>query len=194
MSQGAFITLVGFVAQDPNIRTTTTGRLLTKLRVGTTPRHHDRATGEWQDGETSYYTVTCWARLAEHARASLHKGEPVIVKGRFNTSSFVDKEGRPRTSVEITADTIGHDLSRGPANYIRTGGLRPPADSDKPAGASTDNADIPADDEEMFDEEAIERFGRDLDHADVAAHALADDPDEDENDDAAQPATATASF
>ena len=123
MSQGGYVTLVGFVAQDPNIRTTATGKLVTKVRVGTTPRFRDSATGRWRDAETSYYNVSCWARLADHVRASLHKGNPVIVKGRFRTSTFEDKNGQLRTSIEITADTVGHDLSRG------HGELHPPADS-----------------------------------------------------------------
>jgi single-stranded DNA-binding protein len=38
MSQGAFVTLVGYVAQEPNIRTTRTGKTVTDLRVGTNPR------------------------------------------------------------------------------------------------------------------------------------------------------------
>jgi single-stranded DNA-binding protein len=54
MSQGGYVTLVGFVAQDPTIRTTATGKLLTKVRVGTTPRYRDSATGQWRDAETSY--------------------------------------------------------------------------------------------------------------------------------------------
>ena len=66
MSQGGYVTLVGFVAQDPNIRTTTTGKLVTKVRVGATPRFRDSATGQWRDAETSYYNVSCWSRLADH--------------------------------------------------------------------------------------------------------------------------------
>ena len=97
MSQGGYVTLVGFVAQDPTIRTTATGKLLTKVRVGTTPRYREGATGQWRDAETSYYNVSCWSRLADNVRASLHKGDPVIVKGRFRTSTFEDKEGRLRT-------------------------------------------------------------------------------------------------
>src|SRR5205807_6985616 len=37
MSQGAFVTLVGYVAQEPSIRTTKTGKTATDLRVGITP-------------------------------------------------------------------------------------------------------------------------------------------------------------
>ncbi len=190
MSQGGYVTLVGFVAQDPNIRTTTTGKLVTKVRVGATPRFRDNATGQWRDGETSYFNVSCWSRLADHVRASLHKGDPVIVKGRFKTNSFEDKNGQLRTSIEITADTVGHDLSRGPANYIR---LRPQhvnTDDDRASDETAENPenlDVPEGPDEMIDEDAIERFGRDLDDADLAARALAEDQEEDEAAGAAVP-------
>ena len=175
MSQGGYVTLVGFVAQDPNIRTTTTGKLVTKVRVGATPRFRDSATGQWRDAETSYYNVSCWSRLADHVRASLHKGDPVIVKGRFKTSSFEDKNGQLRTSIEITADTVGHDLSRGPANYIRPRPQRVTTEGD-PAAEAPDLDEGP---DEMIDEEAVERFGRDLEEADLAARALAEGEGED---------------
>ncbi len=190
MSQGGYVTLVGFVAQDPNIRTTATGKHVTKVRVGTTPRFRDSATGQWRDAETSYYNVSCWARLADHVRASLHKGDPVIVKGRFRTSTFEDKNGQLRTSIEITADTVGHDLSRGPANYIR---LRPQhvKTEDDPAGEEfPESPDVPEGPDGMIDEDAIERFGRDLDDAEVAARAL----EEDEAAETAEPSVPTAPF
>ncbi len=181
MSQGGYVTLVGFVAQDPNIRTTATGKLVTRVRVGTTPRFRDSATGEWRDAETSYFNVSCWARLADHVRASLHKGDPVIVKGRFRTSTFEDKNGQLRTSIEITADTVGHDLSRGPANYLRPRPARVNSEDDTAGDEFTENPDLPEGPEGpvgpdgMIDEDAIERFGRDLDDAEVAARALEED-------------------
>ena len=131
MSQGAFVTLVGYVAQEPNIRTTKTGKTVTELRVGITPRYLDQATGEWRDAESSYFTVSCWDRLAHHVRASMHKGEPVLVRGKFKTSTYEDKDGRPRTDTRITADTVGHDLSRGIANYIKHRSKQPPAEADE---------------------------------------------------------------
>ena len=181
MSQGAFVTLVGYVAQEPSIRTTKTGKTITELRVGITPRYRDQATGEWRDAESSYFTVSCWDRLAQHVRASMHKGEPVLVRGKFKTSTYEDKDGRPRTDTRITADTVGHDLSRGIANYIRQRSKQPPAEGD-PAGdrASEHVPGIPelaGGPDEVLDEDAIERFGRDLDDADLAARAFTDDPD-----------------
>ena len=197
MSQGGYVTLVGFVAQDPNIRTTATGKLVTRVRVGTTPRFRESATGQWRDAETSYFNVSCWSRLADHVRASLHKGDPVIVKGRFRTSTFEDKNGQLRTAIEITADTVGHDLSRGPANYMRPRPQHTSTEGGAAGGASAENPenpDSPEGPEEMIDEEAIERFGRDLDEADLAARALAEDQEEGEAAEAAVPPLPAAPF
>jgi len=144
------VTLIGFVAREPNLRTTKDGRQVADVRVGATTRIYDRAEDEWRDGETCYYTVNCWRRLAGHVRASLRKGDPVMVKGRFRTHTYQDKQNRIRTEVEIVADTIGHDLSRGVANYMRPE-RRPREDTDNVAGtdpvaadAGTANPDDPA--------------------------------------------------
>src|SRR5690349_5684162 len=110
MSQGGYVTLVGFVAQDPIQRPTKDGVLVTDLRVGATPRVQDRVTNQWRDGETSYYDVSCWRRLGDHVRASLHKGDPVMIKGKFRSRTFTDKAGVSRTAIDIVADTVGHDL------------------------------------------------------------------------------------
>jgi single-strand DNA-binding protein len=193
MSQGAYVTLVGYVAQEPNIRTTKTGKVVTELRVGITPRFRDRATGEWRDAESSYFSVTCWERLAHHVRASMHKGEPVLVRGRFRTETYEDKDGRPKTETRITADTVGHDLSRGIATYMRQR-PQPPTQEGGPADdQAPESPDLGEGPDEMIDEGAIERFGRDLDDADVAARALAEDQDEDDDtaETAAPPVPAT---
>jgi single-strand DNA-binding protein len=176
MSQGGYVTLVGFVAQDPIQRPTRSGVLVTDLRVGATPRVQDRMTNEWRDGDTSYYNVSCWRRLGDHVRASLHKGDPVMVKGKFRSRTFIDKNGVTRNVIDIMADTVGHDLNRGVANYLRP--HRPAAvEQDPAAGVAQDIAEdqeMP-EDRDLIDDEAIERFGRELDdlgEAEVATQAL----------------------
>jgi single-strand DNA-binding protein len=205
MSQGAFVTLVGYVAQEPNLRSTATGKAVTDLRVGVTPRIRDNQTGEWRDGQASYFSVSCWERLAHHVRASMHKGDPVLVKGKFQTRTYEDKDGNQKTETRITADTVGHDLSRGIANYMRNRSRQTaqdggPADGqasqESQAGqagqapGSQDAEQRPGPDG-MLDEDAIERFGRDLDDddADVAARALAEEDAEDDDGDTAGAAT-----
>jgi len=174
MSQGVYVTLVGFVAQDPKQRKIRDGVLVTDLRVGATPRVLDRVTNEWRDGDTAYYDVSCWRRLGDHVRASLHKGDPVMIKGRFRSRTWVDKAGVPRTAIDIMADTVGHDLNRGVANYLRPDRRPVAVEGDSAAEQPQDVTEG----RDMIDEEALEQFGRELDglsEAEVAARALEED-------------------
>ena len=115
----AHISLTGYVATQPVTRLVKTGVTNVSMRVAWTPRRQDRASGEWVDGNTSYATVICWRKLATNAAVCLRKGDPVAVQGRLSVREFQDKEGRSRTSVEIDASAIGHDLNRGVATFAR---------------------------------------------------------------------------
>jgi single-strand DNA-binding protein len=119
MSQGGYAEIVGFVAREPSLKQINGGPWVANLRVGATTRFLDKGTGEWRESDTSYFTVICWRKLAHNADLSLRKGDPVLVRGRLRTRSFTDKQGRLRAEVEIVADHIGHDLSRGTARYTR---------------------------------------------------------------------------
>jgi single-strand DNA-binding protein len=185
MSQGAYVTLVGYVVQDPRISTTATGKQYTRVRVGTTPRRRDNETGQWQDGETSYFDVKCWNRLAEHAGLSLRKGHPVIVKGKIRTSTYEDKAGQTRSSVEITADSVGHDLNRGVASYSRLQSRSSDFEADRARAeldGNPEDSGIPLGPDEILDEDAIARFGRDLDDDEIAGSAAAENAEDDEAD------------
>jgi single-strand DNA-binding protein len=179
MSQGGYVTLVGFVAQDPIQRPTKNGVLVTDLRVGATPRVQDRVTSEWRDGDTSYFNVSCWRRLGDNVRASLHKGDPVMIKGKFRSRTFTDKNGVTRNVIDIMADTVGHDMNRGVANYLRQP-RHPAAESDPAAEVPqdmTDDRELSVD-RDIIDDEAIEQFGRELDGlggAEVSTDALEED-------------------
>jgi single-strand DNA-binding protein len=130
MSQGGYAEIVGFVAREPNLRQINSGAWVANVRVGATTRYLDRTTGEWRDSDTSYFTVICWRRLAHNVDMSLRKGDPVLVRGRIRTRGFTDKQGRLRTEIEIVADHIGHDLSRGTARYTRPERPRDQVDGD----------------------------------------------------------------
>ena len=134
MSQDNQITLRGFVTAEPKFRQTVqTATPVAEIRVGSTPRRLNRETGEWQDAPTSYFTVKCWRRLAINAVSSLHKGDRVVIRGHFYMSNWTDNQQRPRQTLEIEADSLGHDLAYGWSHFLR--GTRPSADrSDAGAG------------------------------------------------------------
>jgi single stranded DNA-binding protein len=116
----AQVTVIGYVASSPRLVVTKAGRFVTNMRVGVTPRKLDKETGQWSDGDSSYVTVTCWRALATNVASCLRKGDPVVVKGRMRVREFDDKDGKPRVVVEVDASTMGHDLSRGVAHFLRT--------------------------------------------------------------------------
>src|SRR5215472_3882302 len=120
MSQDNQITVRGYVTAEPRLwQTAKAHSSVASVRVGSTPRRLNRETGEWEDGETSYYTVKCWRRLAENVHGSLRKGDMIIVRGKIYTRTWLDDQQHPRTEVQIEADSIGHDLSFGWSRFNR---------------------------------------------------------------------------
>src|SRR6266496_3801983 len=128
----AQVTMIGYVASTPKLFKTKGGRFVANMRVGVTPRLHDKETGQWSDGDTSYMTVTCWRSLATNAAACLRKGDPIVVKGRMRVRQYDDKDGNQRLVVEVDASTLGHDLTRGVAHFLRT--KRSPGDAPAAVG------------------------------------------------------------
>jgi single-strand DNA-binding protein len=124
MSQDNHITLRGYLTAEPRFhQKTSTAVPLTEIRIGSTPRRLNRETGEWQDAPTSYFTVKVWRRLAINAASSLHKGDMVVVRGKFYMNTWVDNQQRTRSMLEIEADSLGHDLAYGWSHFLR--GSRP---------------------------------------------------------------------
>ena len=118
MINDAQVFLSGYVARDPRFRITASGISNVSLRVAYTPRRVDRETGEWTDGTTSFVSVVCWRTLADNVARCLHKGEPVLVKGRLQVRPY-EKDGVSRLAVEVEATSVGHDLARGVASFQR---------------------------------------------------------------------------
>jgi single-strand DNA-binding protein len=119
MMNEALVSLTGYVATQPKWRETSSGTPNITMRVAWTPRRIDRSTGDWTDGHTSYVTVICWRKLADNVATCLRKGDPVVVNGRLSVRPYDDKNGVPRTAVEVDASSVGHDLSRGVAQFQR---------------------------------------------------------------------------
>lgn len=113
------ITLTGLVATTPRHLVTSEGLPITSFRLASTQRRFERATQKWIDGETNWYTVTAFRQLALNANASVEKGQRVIVTGRLKIRDWENGE-RTGTTIEIEAESIGHDLSWGTAAFTRS--------------------------------------------------------------------------
>ncbi|NHW46028.1 single-stranded DNA-binding protein [Paenarthrobacter sp. MSM-2-10-13] len=122
------ISVRGFVASEVKSSTTTRGTATASFRLGTTERRYDRATSTWVDGNTNWYTVQSFRFLAGHVGCSIKKGQRVLVIGRLRLRQW-EHEGRVYHVAEIDAESVGHDLMWGSANFTRMNGTSAPADS-----------------------------------------------------------------
>jgi single-strand DNA-binding protein len=120
MYNEAHISVNGYVATQPYLTQTRTGIPKLNMRVAWTPRRLDRVTGEWADAGTSFCAVVCYRKMAENGATCLRKGDPVVIRGRVTVRDFEDKSGVKRSLMEIDASSLGHDLSRGVAQFQRT--------------------------------------------------------------------------
>ena len=114
------ITVIGNVARPPKLRTVASGALVADFRLACTPRRQDKASGDWSDGQTLWFGITCWRSLADNTAASLQTGDRVVVTGRLATRSWTGDDGVERSGLEIEASSIGLDLSRGTATLKRS--------------------------------------------------------------------------
>ncbi|WP_284977390.1 single-stranded DNA-binding protein [Arthrobacter sp. efr-133-TYG-104] len=122
------ITVRGFVASEVKTSTTVRGTSTASFRLGTTERRYDRASNQWVDGNTNWYTVQSFRYLAGHVGCSVKKGQRVIVVGRLRLRQW-EHEGRIYHVAEIDAESVGHDLMWGSANFTRMNGTSAPADT-----------------------------------------------------------------
>jgi single-strand DNA-binding protein len=115
MAGDVYVTVVGNLSDDPEMRFTPNGAAVAKLRMASTPRKR-LDSGEWADMEPSWYRVTCWRQLAENAVETFGKGDRVIVYGRLTIRAWrKDGEDFDRYSAEIDAEYVGAELTFRPA-------------------------------------------------------------------------------
>ena len=112
------LTLTGLIATTPRHIVTSEGLAITSFRLASQQRWFDRSARRWSEGETNWYTVTAFRDLAVNASQSLHKGDRVVTVGRLKVRDW-SNDDRSGTSVEIEADSLGHDLYWGVTDYTK---------------------------------------------------------------------------
>lgn len=104
MSGDTALTLVGNLVADPELRFTAAGVPVCNFRVASTPRHFDKQTQEWVDGEALFLSCTVWRDAAENAAESLSRGMRVVVVGLLRARSYETREGEKRTAFEVDVE------------------------------------------------------------------------------------------
>lgn len=136
------ITVRGFVATEIKTSTTPGGVATASFRFGSTERRYDRTSSTWIDGNTNWFTVQGYRQLAGNMACSIRKGQRVIVVGRLKMRSW-EKEGWVHHAAEIDAESVGHDLMWGSANFTRMIGAGSQSAAAQPQSALDDAGQLP---------------------------------------------------
>ena len=106
--------LIGNLGSDPEMRYTPNGTPVTNFRMAV----NKSWTG--QDGQrhdkTTWFRVAVWGRQAESTAQYLAKGRQVMVIGEIDEpSTWTDRDGNTRASLEVRAFTVKFIGGRGDA-------------------------------------------------------------------------------
>lgn len=118
------VTLVGTVASEVALSTASTGFSRAVFRMVSVERRFDRDLGRFVDGDRLFVSVTCWRGLAENVRASLGRGDPVVVTGKLRLHELRTEDVR-RTHLSVEASAVGPNLLWCTAEPRRGGGPDP---------------------------------------------------------------------
>ena len=129
------VILTGNLTRDPELRHTSSGTAICKLRIAVNTRRKD-GSGQWID-KPNYFDVTVWGAQGENCSNYLSKGRPVALDGRLEWREWDDKEGNKRQAVEVIADSVQFLGSR-------DGGGNAPAGAGN-GGDFSSQSDVPAD-------------------------------------------------
>ncbi len=98
------VVIVGNLGTDPEMRFTPSGVPVTSFNVAVNRRWKD-SNGELRE-KTTWFRVTAWRGLAEQCNQYLSKGRLVLVEGEIDASAWLDSEGKPRATLELTARNV----------------------------------------------------------------------------------------
>lgn len=162
MAGETYLTVIGNLTADPELRFTPSGAAVVNFTVASTPRTFDKQTGEWKDGEALFLRCSQWRQPAENVAESLTRGARVLVHGRLLQRSFETKEGERRTVIELAVEEVGPSLRYATAKVTKVarggggGGFGGPSSTGSGSGHDDPWASAPpigsanADDEPPF--------------------------------------------
>ena len=120
MANDVTICITGNLVEDPTLRFAPSGAAVANWTIASTPRIFDKASNEWEDGDTLFLPCSIWRQAAEHVAESLTKGMRVIVQGRLKSRSYETREGEKRTVFEIDVEEVGPSLAWATARVTRS--------------------------------------------------------------------------
>lgn len=98
------VMVLGNVCAEPELRMTSGGTAVLKLRVAASERYKDR-NEQWQE-RTEFVSCVLFGKRAESLSRILAKGSQVYVEGSLRTTRYDDREGNKRYKTEVAVSNV----------------------------------------------------------------------------------------
>jgi single-strand DNA-binding protein len=127
------VILIGNLGADPESRSLSNGNPVVNLRVATSERWTDKASGEKRERTEWHRVVIFDERLCDVASKYLHKGSSVYLEGQLRTNKWTDQQGVEKYTTEVVLTRFNSTLqmldSRGEGGGYGGGGGGAPSGS-----------------------------------------------------------------
>lgn len=127
------VILVGNLGADPEAKYLPSGDAVANIRIATTDKYKDKASGEWKE-TTEWHRIAFFGKLAEIVTQYLKKGSSCYIEGKIRTRKWTDKDGQENYSTEIVADQMQMLGGRGEGGQQAAPQQRKQAKQAAPAG------------------------------------------------------------
>jgi single-strand DNA-binding protein len=98
------VMLFGNLGADPELKMTSGGQAVLKMRLATTESYLDR--NKQRQERTEWHSVVLWGKRAEALSKFLSKGSRLFIEGGLRTSSYEDRDGNKRYKTEVVATNV----------------------------------------------------------------------------------------
>ena len=139
------LTIIGNLARDPELRTTSSGIQVCSFTVAVNRRRSSNA--DSGQPEADFFRVTAWRQLGEICSKYLAKGRKVCVMGPVSVSTYQGNDGQTRATLEVTADDVEFLSARNEAGEAMAPAAAPQQSASKPASPASGFVQV--DDEEL---------------------------------------------
>lgn len=96
------VVLVGRLVQDPELKELDSGKKVTSISLAV-PRSFKNMEGVY---DTDFIECILWEHIAQNTTEYCHKGDMIGVKGRIQTRTYTNTEGKQITKLEVVAEKV----------------------------------------------------------------------------------------
>lgn len=101
----------GTLVADPELRYASNGTAMVNFRVASNSRRKNEQTGQWEDGDTTFLSISAFRGLAENIAREFGKGNKITITGKLKQRD-VERDGQKRTYYDVNAESVSRPVPR----------------------------------------------------------------------------------